>query len=351
MKLLLSSLIEFVDSQEKNTFLYKEVEDEFGEVYILFNYRLVSFQDFQDNELAKFCRGTMFRKSDGSVVSRTPEKFFNYHEYGNFDYHVPLDKNWMPLTKHDGSLISTYLDSGGNIKLKSKYSLDSEQAIMAMEIFDEKEIRHDLSIYTYNYEFVSPQNIIVLPYSKPKLHLLSIINNVTGVYIWVNSNSNDFVNSNELEAWVNEVYTYDKELIEGYVMTSEDLGFRFKVKTNRYSSAHKLKDDVNSLKKLVGLVIEGDVDDMLLCQDIYHDNEFKNLLLARSELIKDKINDLYNEMEEFYNKYKDLSRKDYAIQLKLSSAPFGPTMNLYLEREDNLKEYIYKNLDLFEDIC
>ncbi len=350
MQITLEQLTKFVDSQDKDTFIYKDVEHVSGDTYRIFNYRLASFYDFMQDPLSIWCRGTMFNVDTGELISRTPEKFFNHHEWINNNTKLPSYETWLALPKHDGSLISTYVDSKGKAWVKSKYSIESEQAVAAQKVFDNIDTFHNLRHFTYNYEYVAPDNIVILPYARKELKLLSIINNLTGEYISVNDGEAKIVSIHSLSKFIDSTYAYSDELIEGYVMTSPDFKTRFKLKTDRYSSAHKLKDDIHSTKKLVALVLSGEIDDVMNIRDLDFDVEFTRLLVERTEIIKDVINHQRAAMEDFYSKNKNESRKDYANLLKLDPAPFAPTMNLYIGREDKLDEYIMKNMDLFAEI-
>lgn len=355
MNLSLESLTELVDQQEKGTFFYKDVDHpNGGDSYRIFSYRLASFKDFQKNSMFEWCRGTMFNLRTGELVCRPMEKFFNYHEWINNGEDLPESTHWNAFIKHDGSLVSTYVHSDGKIYLKSKQSLESEQALKATELFhkcytpDIIENLIDENI-TVNFEYVAPDNIIVVPYSEQELLPLNKICNTTGEYKEV-FYGKELILHNNLEEFIEDTYNDDSRLHEGYVIMSDDYKTKFKVKTNRYSSAHRLKDDVHSLKKLVEIVANGNIDDVLTCKDLSYDKNFHAYLLDKTETIKDVMNVLIASCEHFYIDNKHLDRKDYAIKAKSSTIPISIAMNYYLERETDYVSFFIKNRkELFEE--
>ena len=366
MKLTLDEMTRLVDDQEKDTFMYKDVDHpDGGDRYRIFNYRLASFQDFQKDPRLLWCRGLMFNLTTGEIACRPMEKFFNYHEWSNNSTDLPESEYWNAFTKHDGSLVSTYIHND-KVYLKSKYSLDSEQAIKATEIFKDnfidigithKEIINILTkefggLITINYEYVAPDNIIVVPYSKSEILPINSIFCETGQYqpneeTIVSTKINNVI----LEDWIEDVYDDKETLHEGYVIESEDKSVRFKVKTNRYSAAHKLKDNINSLKKLVDVVSSGQIDDILDAKDLSGDVEFFNILTTRAENIKNKINLVISTCENFYENNKHLDRADYAILgQKEIKQYFSIVMPMYLGQDIDYNKFFLKNLQLFDDV-
>jgi T4 RnlA family RNA ligase len=119
-------------------FYFKDIE--FDSIkYRIFNYNLCSFDQFTKYPSALNCRGTMFNINDSEkieLVCLTPEKFFNYEEGNGIEIH-PLGLFGVQMEKLDGSLISTYLHKE-QVKLKSKASLTSSQALQAMELLTGK---------------------------------------------------------------------------------------------------------------------------------------------------------------------------------------------------------------------
>ena len=164
-----------------------------GLLYQIFNYRLASYTDFLLPSALE-CRGVMFCVDNDNetinLVSLPMAKCFNLLE-NPFTTDLDLSTIESIEVKSDGSLISTYRHKG-QLKLKSKGSLSSEQAIDAMQWLDSnpeyKQALYDAAIngYTVNLEWCSLKNRIVLSYDKPQLIMLNVRDNVTGVSYYVN---------------------------------------------------------------------------------------------------------------------------------------------------------------------
>lgn len=119
----------------KGDFYFKDISLD-GWNYRIFNYRLCSYEQFHLHVNALNARGTMFEITDPTkmrLVSLPPEKFFNYEEGDGGKKHSSARFN-IQMEKLDGSLISTYLHSNGQVNLKSKASLQSTQARQANQL-------------------------------------------------------------------------------------------------------------------------------------------------------------------------------------------------------------------------
>ena len=265
----------------------------------------------------------MFNVRTGELVSRPMPKFFNLHEWANNSTELPTRDWWESYEKHDGSLVSTYVHSDGRVYLKSKYSLESSQAMDATallydirpDMVDNDMITYHLCSNTINYEYVSPDNLIVVPYGEPDLRMLNHIDNDTGII--TQSGSTMFLKGSDIDSFAEQVYEDGDSLHEGYVVVSGQT--MFKLKTNRYLAAHRIKDDISSTKRMVELVVNGNADDLHANKDLQADPEFFQRLLDKLEFIKDTLNTQTSRAESFHTQFKLLTRKDYAIKLKAVS--------------------------------
>lgn len=331
-------------------------------IYWVYNYRLASYSDFLFPS-ALWCRGTMFEVDSNGQPIRLAclpmKKFFNLNENPS-TMNLDLDQiDWIEV-KSDGSLISTYMEDG-KIKLKSKGSISSQQAIDAMEFLEKSENKElHSSLYwlthcgfTVNMEWVSPDNRIVLGYMKPELILLNLIFNGSG----------DFSNIIEVDfeykfmrPFVDIGSVSKKEFIEqvpdmlddieGFIFVMQD-GQRVKIKTNKYLSLHHAKDSVNNPRRLFECVIDEASDDL---RSMFAGDALALALIGEME---EKVGHLYNHtvaiVEGFHEKEKHLDRKDYAIKAKanLSDLHFPLVMNLYIGRDNNYKEWMKKKYKEF----
>jgi T4 RnlA family RNA ligase len=354
---------------ENNDSFYKTLILDSGGVYTIFNYRLVSFSDFNDNLPHSLeARGIMFFNYEGfppHIVSRPMEKFFNISENPfTMDLKWDTDDVESVMFKMDGSLISTYLTPNGELKLKSKNSLTSDQAIQAMEWLEQNpEFKSELQMIaeggeTVNMEWTGPNNIIVVAYPKHRLTVLNIRNNTRGTY----RNKELFFKFGFIEIYKHWVETMDakyfpnikkfidsipciEDNIEGFVIERRD-GQKVKIKTDKYKKLHHVKDGVNHPKRLFEAIIFEAVDDL---KSLFKDEPVHLDTIGQME---DKVIPIFNSIvsvvETFYKTNKHLSRKDYAIKMKTVYPQYSSLiMNLYLEREVDYKTFAIKNIDMF----
>ena len=191
-KVLYDDLMTLVESNEAFYFADHELDDK---VYRIFNYRLASYTDFL-NKNALECRGHMFEVDKAGpdavgirLAALTPEKFFNLNE-NPMTMELDLSEIESVMVKADGSLISTFTHND-SLRLKSKGSLASDQAIAAMNwlaLPENKDMKDalakvDASFFTANMEWCAPDNRIVIGYENAHLKILNIRNNINGQYI------------------------------------------------------------------------------------------------------------------------------------------------------------------------
>lgn len=346
---------------------------EVGYVHRIFNYRLASYSDFLQPGALE-CRGIMYLIGAGAgdactgeghvCVSRPPEKFFNFEENpftlfdGGFDEMYEQLAFVMP--KSDGSLISTYIDVFGNIKLKSKASLTSEQALAAMEWLKLAKgryadgVRYAVEVlvrcgHTVNMEWTSPDNRIVLGYSEPKLIVLNARDNITGEYMDLYTLSK-ITGGYNLSVHPQALIGYrDQQDIEGYVVRLKD-GRHIKFKTDWYCIRHHTKDSVNNPYRLFAACLADATDDIK--QLFERDTEALKRIEDMEVLTFNSHNHLITVVEAFFAENHTLTRKEYAIkgQEELTKLYFGLAMVLYSGRIPSYKEALLKNWKLFVEV-
>lgn len=351
--------MDLVSSNE--AFFFKDFELD-GSVYRIFNYRLASYTDFLQPSALE-CRGVMFQVSAGKndtpvvpirLASLPMEKFFNLYE-NPMTMDLDLSKIVEFEVKADGSLMSTYWHNG-ELRLKSKFSLSSDQCLAAMEWLDRpenEEIKLHLRIatssgVTVNMEWTSPEHRVVLGYEKPSLTVLNARSLEDGSY-W---NASEFsshwdghvINTIDLEDMSNEEYIeYLQTLtgLEGVVALFEN-GMRVKIKTPWYLALHHTKDSINSPRRLFEAVLEEATDDM---RSMFHDDPQAIQMIEDMEhYVDEKYNHMVDAVERYYERNKDLIRKDYAIKAKdeLDKMYFGLAMKKYVGKEVDYKGFLKK---------
>jgi T4 RnlA family RNA ligase len=354
---------------EKNeAFFFKDFQLE-DRKYRLFNYRLASWTDFQEPS-ALDCRGIMFditNENKVAIASHPMQKFFNYAE-GTIDH--TKSKMVTMMEKLDGSLISTYAHNG-TLRLKSKASLDSSQAVAAMKFLDrnpeyKKDIFHITAAHrsTVNFEYTSPTNRVVVPYQEEKLTILSIRSNKTGdimcadeLKTFLKNNYPSLVDKVVYFTPVSEKYNtedqeqiiktiYDEQEGEGYVisMVRDDSSVYFiKAKNDRYNTLHLAKNGAETPKRLFEAVIEETADDL---RSLFVDDTYILSLISRME---ETVIPIYNHMvksvEDFYEENKELDRKAFAIKVKKELPVYmGLVMCLYSGKPVDYKDFSKKNM-------
>ncbi len=193
------------------------------------------------------CRG-LITHTDGTVVARAFEKFFNYEEITE-----PLPLEPFTVTeKMDGSLgILFTLD--GKPQIATRGSFTSEQAIRANRILQERYSDfHFQPDCTYLFEIVYPENRIIVNYgTKEDLVLLAVIVTETGAELDIHSDALKdtwpfpLVKRFDGISDIAELRKVEQENAEGFVIRFES-GLRVKMKFAEYVRLHHIITHVNA---------------------------------------------------------------------------------------------------------
>ena len=352
------NLMALVEASE--SFFLKDAELD-GVLYRMFNYRLCSYSDFLLPSALE-CRGIMFEINGKGecidIASRPMPKFFNDKE-NPFTENVDYNKTTHIMRKEDGSLISTFMHKGF-LRLKTKGSINSDQAVAAMEWLDhsdQKVLQVDTMIFTQtghtvNMEWTSPENRIVLGYESDSLVILNVRNNFTGEYVPVDKYPVSFSKHTveDLYTQVDDIDTfvsniYDERGIEGYVFRLED-GQMIKHKCEWYLNLHRNKESVNSSKKLFEAVINEVADDLLTL--FTDDPQSVNIINEMIERVDPIYNHIIASTEAYYKDNKHLSRKEYAIKATgMNDGLMSLYMNMYSDKDNDYKKFALRNFEMF----
>lgn len=330
----------------ENTFFYKDITSPWGTKFRVFSYHFASYSDWLLDDALE-CRGIMYEMDEHGpvrIASRPMEKFFNLNET---PFTMGLDYNDVELVmaKEDGSLISSYIDKGF-LGMKSKTSIDSVQACEALQVLrmTENKALHDYvkemtaEGYTFNFEYVSPTNRIVLAYQTKGLVLLNVRCNDTGEYVPYS----ELFKIAELRPYLVQSYDIDTdsdefiqtirgmEGIEGFIFVMKG-GLKFKLKTAWYSALHHTKDSINNNERLYESIVAGASDDL---KAMFDGDEFAVTKINAFEAIHRKhLTESIEAITTLYEEIKGKDRKDYAVmaQTRLKATPglFGVIMNFY----------------------
>ena len=347
----------------------------------VFNYRLAQYKDFANPipdkpELKGYeMRGLTFVfNEDGSLFNRYVllEKFFNLNQVPDSLYSVVKNyKIKFVNNKEDGSIASFIKLPNGKIIGKSKMGFDNDQADGINRVYKtNKEVKSLVDWSLDNnivpvFEYVAPNNRIVLRYPSEELILLRLRDNVTGKHIDIRDHL-DKVGSIRVSPFEDEIKDLDQliELTatqvdkEGSIVTCEDeMGrdFFFKIKTPWYMSLHGLlTDDLYREHIIIGYILDDKIDDIL--GQIPEDEKEAHIRINKIiDIVKKSISDKVSEIEKDYRQYvsMNISKKDYAINYRKNNPNFGFVMNMV--KADDLKKMskeeildIYDNMEDYE---
>ena len=247
--------------------------------YQVIDYVYQDQHTFDQPELME-CRGIKFDK-DGLIIARPFAKFFNYGERGAT---LPMHRPHFITRKYDGSMVHPTRVNGQvflhtrkghtDVAKKAERFVLSEATGRNYVEFFSQSIHHGV---TPIFEYVGPNNRIVLRYEEENLVLLAMRHMVSGEYLsFVNllASADEFnipvvtpvdlpMTADpkvDLEGFVK--YTRELQDEEGYVLYF-DHGYMVKVKAEDYVLKHRALDDLGSKKKVVALCAQGFMDDVL----------------------------------------------------------------------------------------
>lgn len=333
-----------------------------GSIFWIYNYRLSSYTEFLAPGALE-CRGIMFEVTPTGEAVRLAAlpfpKFFNLNE-NPFTMDLDLSQVDTVELKADGSLMSTYLHNN-QLRLKSKGSLFSEQALDAMKWLDQNPgFKAALATatdcgWTVNLEWCAPQNRIVIGYQQPHLKVLNARYTRNGEYqtrpyleIIFGEHVIERVNTKGIDvpSFVLGIAAMQDD-IEGYVCRIGDLWF--KVKTEKYISLHHAKDSINNPRRLFEAIIDEGVDD--LRSMFAHDALAIKQIDEMEARVVAMYNHIVNLVQTYYDTYKATDRKAYAIgaqHLEFNNLKLlGLAMSMYLGKDPEFKSWIksrYKEL-------
>lgn len=298
----------------------------------IFNYRLAMWSHF-DNPISDKkeiksheMRGLTFVfNKDGSIFKRylLLDKFFNVDQTPCSMYSVVKDYKIKNIfNKEDGSVASFIMLPDGSVKGRSKASFESDQAIEIQKIYDE-----DVNIQRFVkwslsndivpiFEFVSPRNRIVLPYTNTKLILLRLRDNNTGEYLDLNDYTDQYDGISVVESENGHTLDSIREVIlksvdkEGVVVQFEN-GKMVKIKSPWYMSLHGLyTNDLQRENTLISLIVKEQIDDIM---SQLNDPLKKEEVDKINNVVNNYIKNISHMVDELVSDYNG-SKKDFAIK-------------------------------------
>jgi T4 RnlA family RNA ligase len=338
----------------------------------IFNYRLAQFSDFNlplENkpEVKAFeMRGLTFVfNKDGSLYKRFVllEKFFNLNQVPNSMYSVVKDYKIRYINnKEDGSIASFIQLPNGKIIGRSKMGFDNDQANGINRVYKtNKDVNSFVNWCLSNdiiaiFEYVSPQNRIVLRYSSEELILLRLRDNKTGKHIDIKEHLDKIASIKiapfEDDTTLNDLIEKSKTEAEreGWIVQFDN-DHMVKIKTDWYRNLHSVyTNDLYHEDKLIKLIIDEKIDD-IICE-LKEDDHLRRRVDEIVSIIKKCVREKIDRIHGLYNVYKKLnSIKEFAISY-YNNEDFSDTMkyirNSDISLEDLAKDWILKKTNRLE---
>lgn len=356
--------------------------------YIVFNYAFQTAEIFptintnneiqkRKNAILRECRGLTF-DNNGNILARKYEKFFNMNQiqetlHENIDFNRPH----LILEKLDGSMfVPMLLDN--KIVWTSKMGI-TDMSLQVEEFVSNNQNYNDFALdiiqkgYTPIFEWCSRKNKIVIDYAEDKLILTSIRNNYSGNYMFRHYQE-DFAKKYNIPIVkvfsnknINQLVNEEIENFEGYVIWFTDNDQKIKVKLDWYLARHNAVDDLSSEKKVINMILNDVLDDVLPLLDkndqdalVQFSNNFsKNVTNYIDKLKNDVINFYDNFIRENYSLSQfgdNILRREYALKVtkeidKVNQKDyFGYFENKEYDFNKSVYSFIGKNLKTQKDI-
>jgi RNA ligase len=271
------------------------------------------------NNVTLNCRGLIFN-AFGDILAMPFPKFFNYGQAGCPE--IDLDAPATVSDKMDGSLGILY-KFDGNLRIATRGSFSSDQAIHATEILNTKYASFKpVSGWTYLFEIVYPQNRIVCDYGDlDDLVFLGAVHIPTRI-----SYDSDVANLLGWKGPVTEVFPYStmREALmaesrsgkEGFVVHLLDSDVRVKIKQEDYILLHRIVTGLNA-RSVWEAMVDGAVDKLIdKVPDEFHEfiRKVESHLSCLVMLETNYINEIYWSIVPSWVEPRTMNKKDFALK-------------------------------------
>lgn len=299
----------------------------------VFNY--CQIESPKTNDIVMECRGLILR-DNFEIVCRPFDRFFNLGEALNITEKFSVSSS-IVYEKLDGSLCKVY-HSGESWQVATRGTAYAESENYTGEIFQDlmlnafgfqnlEEFSNALDLlliprdWTLIFEYTSPKNRIVTPYTEDKMYLLGIRDNFSGrdlfstvepIYHALKNSLNvslpktfEFSNPEDMKEFVNSL----DGLQEGVVAFDLKNNLRVKVKADQYVAVHRLRgDSVPTPKRILGLVVTNETEEYLA----YFPEERERFIPYMESFEK-----LQSRIQEIHNLSKAIEdQKEFALFVK-----------------------------------
>lgn len=305
------------------------------------------------------CRGLILNTETGEIVARPFKKFYNNQETDVPDNQFPRTGPIEVMEKSDGSMGILSPRPDGTMAISTRGSMNSDQAIHATELYNEKYAGtwNPDPDYTYCFEIIYPDNRIVVDYGMmDDIVLLGARHKATGV-----SASREKLNEAGWTGPQVKLYQYDSfaDVLtasetgikgeEGFVVHFLDHDKRVKLKFAEYLEMHKSVTNLTPLRVYEGIVSGNRLSAYPDFPDEFYNDvkEAEKRIDTRCErefaAVKSIHADVVKNLPEGY------SRKDFALALRehegaREQSRFSQVMSVENGAEDRAKKSILDNI-------
>ena len=301
------------------------VAEKDGYTVVKYNFQTSATFDSSPHGLVRReCRGLIF-DAEGKLISRPFHKFFNMGEKEEtFPRNIDLSKPHFVQEKLDGSMIRPFplgtekIGDGGLVRSKIEFATKSgitDTSEEARRVFDAMDadgkmldwIRAWVDCgYTPLFEYIGPDNRIVLKYGEPDLVFLAMRNNLTGEYYcdhefgpYERWPGRSVENYGSIDGSVDEYVARvrGEEGREGDVLVF-DGGFRVKIKSEWYVQIHGVKENIEKDRYIAAQALDKTIDDAV---SVLSEEDRDAVVAKADEFVRayhDKLNSLHGMLGE-----------------------------------------------------
>lgn len=293
--------------------------------YSIYNYTESAAYTRAWSPVTRTCRGLIARTTDGEVIARGFDKFWNHNEPESEGI-ITAGGPVTVTSKEDGSLGVLYPVGGGKYAVATRGSFSSEQALHATQLWRDRYAgRWTPPVgMTALFEIVYPANRIVLDYgSLDDLILLGFVDTADGFTFGPDALVHDWpgrvVRTLPYGSFAEALADEPGEGVEGYVVHFLDSDRRVKIKGSWYQTLHKIVTGLNARAVWEHLCDGAPLADLLTSIP----DEFRQWAQEIGEGLEAQVEGMAAEVEHEYEAIRsqlpaDHTRKDFALLAKSS---------------------------------
>jgi RNA ligase len=324
-------------------------------------FSLVRERSHYNMKIRRECRGMIFDTATGNLISRPYHKFFNVgeREETNLDK-IELTQPHVVLEKLDGSMIRPIPTPEG-FRLGTKAGITDVAMNAEYFIADKPEyakfIKSSFACgLTPIFEWCSRKNRIVVDYSEDNLILTAVRDMRSGNYIpysqMVETGKNYDIpvvkaiagDETDIEKVVDHIRKWDDG--EGVVIRFDN-GHMVKIKADEYILRHRSKEQINSEKNIIQVILNDSVDDMiplLTSEDAQRLKDFQQKFWCAVDEVSSDLTKIFKGGDMMYPDKKEFAVEFVNKMLLPIHRPFMFGMKQGKECKQLLTDSIEKSL-------